>query len=346
MKHIKRIKQFIAIILFIVLFLVSFRYVTHVFNYKMEENDTVGSFYKEPKDSIEVLFVGSSHAYSSFSPMELWNETGIASYNLGTSSQSIPCSYYLIKEGIRTQHPKVIVLETYGVKYDVYYQSTALHIALDEIPFNKTKIEVLTEFLPRTLESDERLEYYFPIIRFHSRWQELTSADFRARNVFLKGYHLNCSQKKQQEPVRTTKKKEVWAGMMEYFQRIVELCEENDVELVLYNAPMAKSDKYRSVTQKMNAFYEYAEEQGISYINFEDLREELDLDYQTDFRDKEHLNLYGARKITTYLAAYLTEHYDLTDYRDNPKYEQWNKDYDDYINLIKERESKEGNPHG
>ena len=333
----KHIKQFIAIMLFIVLFLVSFQYITHVFNYKMGENDTVGSFYKEPKDSIEVLFVGSSHAHSSFSPMELWNETGITSYNLGTSSQTIPCSYYLIREGIRTQHPKVIVLETYGVKYDVDYQSTArLHIALDEIPFNKTKIEILTEFLPRTMGGvEERLEYCFPIIRFHSRWKELTPADFRAENVFLKGYRLNCNPRKQQEPVRTTQKEEVWAGMMEYFQRIAELCEENDVELLLCNAPMSKCNKYKSVTQKMNTFYEYAEEQGISYINFEDLREELDLDYQTDFRDEGHLNLYGARKITTYLAAYLTEHYDLTDYRDNPKYEQWNKDYDDYINLVK-----------
>lgn len=36
----------------------------------------IGGFYNEPEDEFEVMFFGSSHAYASFSPLELWEEAG------------------------------------------------------------------------------------------------------------------------------------------------------------------------------------------------------------------------------------------------------------------------------
>ncbi|MBR1865278.1 MAG: hypothetical protein IJ801_02100 [Lachnospiraceae bacterium] len=329
------IKHFVFVLVFLVIFAVSFHFVTHIFTYKMGENDTINSFYKEPNDSIDVLFVGSSHAYSSFSPMELWNEAGISSYNLGSSSQSIPCSYYLIKEGIRTQHPQIVVLETYGAKYDEDYVSSArLHIALDGIPFGQTKMEIMTEFLPRTMSLHERLEYYFPIIRFHSRWTELRAMDFHPRNLCLKGYHLSCKVTQLNEPVPETDTHELYSGTLEYFQRIIDLCNDNNIELILCNAPMGQNAKYTETNMKVNELIEYAKKQSIPCINFENLREELDIDYNTDFRDDEHLNLYGMRKVMSYLVTYFSDNYNLTDHRREDDYKDWNHDYDDYLMLI------------
>ena len=330
-----RVKHTISIIVFIVVFVVSFENITHAFSYKMGENDTINSFFLEPRNSVDVLFVGSSHAYSSFSPMELWEKSGISSYNLGSSSQSIPCSYYLIKEGIRTQKPKVIVLETYGAKYDSDYISTArLHVALDGMPFNKTKLEVLTEFLPRTMSFDKCLEYYFPIIRFHSRWKEIKAKDLRPRNLCLKGYHLSFKVTELSEPEPETEAMEVYNGTIEYFQRIINICKENNVELLLCNAPMGKNSKYVETNRKVNGLIQYASARGIPCINFEMLRDKLDLDYNNDFRDNEHLNVYGMEKVMSYLNDYFLTHYDLEDHRNDKEYENWNKEYVEYKMLV------------
>lgn len=309
----------------------------------MGKNDTIHSFYEEEKNQIDVIFIGSSHAYSSFSPMELWNDTGISSYNLGSSSQSIPCSYYLIKECIRTQHPKVIVLESYGAKYDADYVSEPrLHVAIDGIPYNETKWELFTEFLPRTMNFHERLNYYFPIISFHSRWKDLKPEDFNPQNIFLKGYHISGVIKEQAEPQLELGKTEVYSGTLEYLQRIIDLCDENEVELILCNTPMGMNKKYAETNQKVNTLFEYVSARNIACINFELLREEIGLDYRRDFRDNEHLNMYGMRKIHTYLSDYLMQNYELGDHRNDPAYQKWNDDYKSYEEMVIKKEAQNG----
>ncbi len=42
-------------------------------------NPNANGFYSEPKNSIDVVMIGNSDAYSGFSPMELWNACGYTS---------------------------------------------------------------------------------------------------------------------------------------------------------------------------------------------------------------------------------------------------------------------------
>ena len=44
-------------------------------------------FYKEPKNSLDVIFMGNSDVYRGISPITLWDEYGIASYNYVSSGQ-------------------------------------------------------------------------------------------------------------------------------------------------------------------------------------------------------------------------------------------------------------------
>ena len=41
----------------------------------------VKGFYEEPKNSLDVIFMGNSDVYRGISPITLWDEYGIASYN-------------------------------------------------------------------------------------------------------------------------------------------------------------------------------------------------------------------------------------------------------------------------
>lgn len=340
MKKKKRLYIF-YVLLFICIFAWMFKKVSHILSYKVHQNDTVGSFYKEKRDSIDVLFVGSSHSFSSFSPMGLWKDTGIASYNLATGCQSVPCSYYLIKEGIRTQHPKVIVLETYGFRYDSDYVSEArLHEVVDNIPVGLTKLELTKELLSKHFDFHEGLEFIFPIIRYHTRWYSLESKDIKPRKVYLRGFYLQNKIQEQEEPELITGMGEIYQNNLEYLDKIIDLCEKNGIELVLCQAPMGDGEKYKSVCQKVNTLKQYVEDRAIRFIDFELLREEMELDYAMDFKNETHLNIIGAEKTTKYIGNYLRESFQLPDHRGESSYLSWDEDYEKYSRIMDKKTKK------
>lgn len=69
--------------------------------------------------------MGSSHSFVNFNNGTLYEEYGIASYDLGGSLQPMWNSYYDLKEALKTQTPELIVLEGYGTTYDLNILMTA-----------------------------------------------------------------------------------------------------------------------------------------------------------------------------------------------------------------------------
>ncbi|MBQ4304600.1 MAG: hypothetical protein II774_08940, partial [Lachnospiraceae bacterium] len=65
-------------------------------------------FYSMEENTVDVIFLGSSHCYSAFCPQYLYNEYGIRSYNLGSSQQCMTVAYYWLKEALQTQSPRVV----------------------------------------------------------------------------------------------------------------------------------------------------------------------------------------------------------------------------------------------
>ena len=61
---------------------------------------------------------------------------------------------------------------------------------------------------------------------------------------------------------------------------------------------------------------DYAEKNGLLYINVLAAADEIDIDYKLDTFDAGmHMNLTGAEKVTEYIGGILTEKYSLTDHR-------------------------------
>lgn len=117
MKHLK--KLLIKAIIFVmlssgtVLFLNQVLTPKYFYNNTWPTTSTYLGFYKMERNTVDVLFFGSSHAASSFSPQILYDRYGITSYNLGCEQQNLITSYYWLKEALRFQKPKAIVLDCY-----------------------------------------------------------------------------------------------------------------------------------------------------------------------------------------------------------------------------------------
>ena len=72
-----------------------------------------GGFYSEKKNSMDVVFVGSSQIFCDFNPNVIWKELGITSYDFSAHRQDPGPSYYYLKQMFETQSPKVVVIDLY-----------------------------------------------------------------------------------------------------------------------------------------------------------------------------------------------------------------------------------------
>ena len=75
-------------------------------------------FYMLDEDSVDVLILGSSHAFENINTGFLFDSYGIASYVLSGSVQPYWNTYYYLTEALKTQQPKVIILDAYASTFD------------------------------------------------------------------------------------------------------------------------------------------------------------------------------------------------------------------------------------
>ena len=98
--------------------------------------------------------------------------------------------------------------------------------------------------------------------------------------------------------------------MERYMDLLVDLCKENNVELILFCAPfnsMYPDDGIMDLFYRQRVFHyisDYAKEKGVRYYNLFDELDELyayGLNNETDWKDSQHLNRSGMTKFTNYM---------------------------------------------
>ena len=89
----------------------------------------------------------------------------------------------------------------------------------------------------------------------------------------------------------------------EALRRIVALCQEENIQLV-----MCLSPRYGTLSAAAEARLEALwASLDAPFVDFDTLREDIGIDDKRDFFDLTHLNVRGAEKYSRWLAAYFTE---------------------------------------
>ena len=303
----------------------------------------IKEFYKEPKNSIDVVFMGNSDVYRGISPIKLWDEYGIVSYNFVSSGQRMWTAYYLMEECLKYQKPELIVLNMDSAFNESESSESNYRKVFDNLKLSKNKIKAITD---KTFEFSKRdiLTYLIPITRFHSRWTELSYKDFK--NAFktqkygLKGMDLNVDinplNNDENYMNRDDSERRIGSKCSEYLEKMVNLCKENNIELLLIEIPSADSWSY----DLSNKTQEFADEHGLEFIDMNLNYKEFGFDWKTDTADAgDHLNVYGAEKVSKYLGKIIQEKYNVKNRKDDKEYEEWNNSSKIYHEEIRKEEN-------
>ena len=268
----------------------------------------------------DVIFVGDCELYENISPITLWEDYGITSYIRGSSQQLIWQSYYLLEETLQYEKPDVVVFNVLSMKYNEPQREAYNRLTLDGMRWSMSKVNAIKASM---MEDEEFITYLIPFLRYHARWQELTSEDFEYLFKTKKSFHQGYLMRVDVRPVETMPAKKPLADYnfgstaWEYMEKITQLCKDNDIQLVLVKAPSISPVWYDEWEVQIE---EYAQKNGLQYINFLELLDEVGIDFSTDTYDNGlHLNLSGAEKLSRYFGKILQDTYGLADHRTEPE---------------------------
>nr|MBQ8251762.1 hypothetical protein [Lachnospiraceae bacterium] len=317
----KKTTIFLRFTSFVLIFAVLFLAVTEVLQDKRvvleyDVTSKVKGFYEEPDNTLDFVFVGSSQLYASIAPNVLFEEFGITSYDFAANEQPMWISYYYIKEALKHQNPKAIVLDVFTVYGETYEQEGATHINLDDLPWNLNKIMAIRASVPK----ENRGSFYFELVKYHDTWNTLDehkvmSSFWNKRNVY-RGYSPfvvahDYRETAPEEVVSQTEREPMGAMAKEWLDKIVTLCQDENVDLILVKTPNGHAER-----QKLYLSVEdYAKEKGIPFLNM-----------NTVFDGEAHVNILQAEKISRYVGEYLSGKYEITDKRKDPAFAQWHED--------------------
>lgn len=305
-------------LLFLLLLGSTFYVVDKTLQFKYDDGITpIEDFYVYPKDSIDVLLLGSSHMGVNIDTTILCNQYGIASYKMWGDTQPIWISYHHLVEALKTQHPKVVVLEalglSHGIDYSGYTNSVKNTMGL-RWSMNKVQA-ILASYEPEDYESA-----FFPLAQYHGRYAELNEKDFSYyfwdhpySEHNTRDWNIICPM---DAPSTTQEKLPIGEKQLKYFKKIVYLCQKNQIPLMILTSPYTAPEDERA---RLNSANEYLEQEGIPNLDCLTNYEAYGFDFSTDFGDNAgHLNSTGCAKLTAILGQYLKDNYDLPDRTGDP----------------------------
>lgn len=334
-KAIKAIKATAFSLIFILLFLI----VSHVLTVSSSdlEYHRMTGIYNEPESSLDAVYIGSSNCYAFWNQLLAWEEYGIAVYPYTCSSMPLMVTEYMIREARKTQ-PDALYIVNINTLEDSELNDVVMHRLLDYMPLSSNKLE-LTRYMSDTLgySFTERLEFYFPILRYHSRWNELTAYNFTDDYDSLKSssqYPAYLISSTDISDVYQISKEEgeISDALSDSLDRLLNYCTEEKVKVLFVAVPRAE-EKAETV-QKINTVKNIISEKGFDVLDLMDKTDQIGLDLKTDYYNRSHTNIHGSIKYTHYLSKYLVEKYGFEDKRSNVDYVSWNEALDKYMDVV------------
>ncbi|MBQ7563118.1 MAG: hypothetical protein IJT16_03910 [Lachnospiraceae bacterium] len=321
----------IKAIFIIVIAVVTYVMLDRILLLKSEDGiEQIKAMYQQEEDSIDVLFVGTSHTYCHANTGLLWSEFGISAYNLGGAEQPYWNTYYYIKEALKTQRPDLIAFEFTGpgtiqtqYQNENWFVTNNYGLKRNANRYESMKVSSAASDFPKRL---------IPLNIIHGRYADLTADDFidKDNTINFKGFDPRETLVRFDTPqlgatnerAPLLEKEEVW------LRRLIEYVQSEEIPLLLFCSPYYITPEDQAL---YNTVYDIAAEYEVPCVDFNLFYNEMNLDFATDMAEELHLNRVGNAKFSLFLGAFLQNVYDIADHREEGTskdsiYYSWNRE--------------------
>lgn len=310
----KLIQKAVKVLAFLLVLALCYGLMDQVLKIKTDDMVSMVKLRQLPPDTVDVLLVGSSHIGMNIDNQQIYDEFGISSFDLWVGMQPLWNSYYYLKEALHYQHPKVVMVDVFLCGTTAEYSTKEVALKnIEYLPFGMNKIRASFASYEQWTDAVEAL---WGMPYYHSRYDELTADDFASIT------DTGLSSPRQTEGAVTalnmldyraiTDTLPLTAKNEEYLRKIIDLCKQENVSLVLMTAPFEATEEE---TMRLNAVAQIAEEAQVPFLNYLKTWDTLGIDASTDFYDIGHFNNEGIAKFSHIIGQYLSENYDLRDCR-------------------------------
>ncbi len=302
----------------------------------MHDSDIKMEVFYDRGNEYQVLFLGNSHMEMGITPMELWRDFKIRSYNLANFNQLLPTTYWQLVDALNYSKPDLVVIDVFGVQFDAKMTAQS-HYFLDGLPFSSFKSEVVEDLTEGEAEYEEWL---FPFSVYHNRWKEIDKSFFEYEPNVEKGACLDHHDRDESAHIKTLEKPEIISKdqicdkdtvAKEYLEKMIQLCKDRETDVLLLTVPFVSTEEQQEM---INSVQVIADQWNVPFY---DMNYNCDfLDFKMDFYDEGHLNSSGAKKTTNMVGEYISNNYEFEETESDEIAEDWKNDYEDYLSFKKE----------
>ncbi len=350
----RSVRKTIKALIFVVIAAAAFVLVGFAAQPAWEDDNYISShgFYEVERNTIETIFLGSSHVRCGISPMELYEEYGISAFDLSMDNQPVMASYYWTEEAYRLHSE---TLDTVVLDVDMLFEDPEpayYHKSIDFMRFSMVKMHAVRAY---SEDFSDYLTNLFPLLSYHDRWEEISSEDFlkfeKDPKTYMRGYTFSPQQWVDYtsdesvfvSPLLVVDEDEAPAATdgsaVDYLQQMVSFCDEHGISLVLIALPTGWTSGEHNAVQAL------ADEYGLDFLDFnvDPLFSSTDFDMVSDvnvptedelIKSDLHANYYGAKKLTDCLGQYLVEECGNRDVRGDEKYAFMEDELEDYSRYV------------
>lgn len=261
-------------------------------------------------EKYDVIILGSSRVYNAYNPKVIDSVLHVNSLNMGTGSQNIIESYYLLKEIFEHQQPKFLVFDLFS--RSIEYGSPDYSHILSNADFLSTKNK--SDLIVNGFGGDGIMNFTFPLLKyktyikndFTNLLQKKVSK--QPEKKWYKGYCevptiINADVVEKLVPTVKFKQKEKAIKKLDfYLKKIRDLCKENNTTLISIRTPYPPMRLEKDILgdqQLSTLFDSVAKNLQVHFYDFNYLPNEYS---NFDFFDFHHMNHIGAQKASIVLS--------------------------------------------
>lgn len=333
------------------IFIIIFLFLGHlIFSVIWFAPTPLREFYREPKNTIDVVYIGASNAFAHFNTVYAYHKYGFTTGLMSNNSQPAMAYKYLIADSQKRQDPRVYVIDI-SASTSMEKDESTIRFVADSMPTSLNRFKLVTDLLKNSdIPKKDYLNFYFSFFTYHNLWKYINKDYFKSSTLY-KGYLLETGTIKI-EPG----KKETWSDDLKdlpenidkVYNDLLKFLQKEKLTVIFVISPRNYGDE---AMERLNTLTKKINDAGFNVLNFNKIPD-VGIDYKKDFYNFAHINVFGATKYSVYFANYLHNHYDLPDHRRDDKYKEWDKEYvrfkesytsllqGDFEELVKEDEEK------